>query len=113
MQLEKSLAESASALQQAVDLSMRGTYAYQSIKTAAELTVNCLSNDPNRRPPMEDVVWHLQYSIQAQQTWTSSGNLAFNSGNQGLNKLCIYVHDRTDVVLLESGSVPAALNCVI
>ncbi|CAO2829054.1 unnamed protein product [Amaranthus hypochondriacus] len=85
-ELERSLAESASALQQAVDPSMRGTYAYQSIKTAAELTVNCLSNDPNRRPPMEDVVWHLQYSIQAQQTWTSSGNLAFNSGNQGLNK---------------------------
>ncbi|XP_057530634.1 probable LRR receptor-like serine/threonine-protein kinase At1g14390 [Amaranthus tricolor] len=86
LELERSLAESASALQHAVDLSMRGTYAYQSIKTAVELALNCLSNEPSRRPPMEDVVWHLQYSIQAQQTWTSSGNLALHSGNQGLNK---------------------------
>lgn len=85
-ELERSLAESASALQHTIDLSMRGTYAYQSIKTASELTVNCLCNDPSRRPPMEDVVWHLQYSIQAQQTWTSSGNLALNSGNLGLHK---------------------------
>ncbi|XP_021746229.1 probable LRR receptor-like serine/threonine-protein kinase At1g14390 [Chenopodium quinoa] len=85
-ELERSLAESASALQRAVDLSMKGTYAYQSIKTAVELAANCLCSDPSRRPPMEDVVWHLQYSIQAQQTWTSSGNLALNSGNLGLQK---------------------------
>ncbi|KAL9226244.1 hypothetical protein vseg_002076 [Gypsophila vaccaria] len=85
-QLESGLAESASALQHAIDLEMRGTFAYQSVKTAAELTVSCLSSDPSRRPPMEDVLWHLQYSIQAQQAWTTSGNLALNSGNLGLQK---------------------------
>lgn len=85
-ELERSLTESTSALQHTIDLAMRGTYAYQSIKTAVELTLNCLYNDPSRRPPMEDVVWHLQYSIQAQQTWASSGNLALNSGNLGLHK---------------------------
>ncbi|KAK9750819.1 hypothetical protein RND81_02G224200 [Saponaria officinalis] len=84
LQLESGLAESASALQHAIDSEMRGTFAYQSVKTAAELTVSCLCNDPSRRPPMEDVVWHLQYSIQAQQAWTTSGNLALNSGNLGL-----------------------------
>lgn len=85
-ELERSLSESPTALQQAVDLSMRGTFAYQSLKTAVEITLNCLSDDPSRRPPMEDVVWHLQYSTQAQQAWTTSGNLALNSGNLGLHK---------------------------
>ncbi|KAH9606837.1 hypothetical protein KSS87_020245 [Heliosperma pusillum] len=86
LELESGLRESASALQQAIDLGMRGTFAYQSIKTATEITISCLSEDPSRRPPMEDVVWHLEYSIQAQQAWTTSGNLAFNSGNLGLHK---------------------------
>lgn len=85
-ELERSLTESPSALQQVVDLSMRGTFAYQSMKTAVEITVNCLCKDSNRRPPMEDIVWHLEYSIQAQQAWTTSGNLGLNSGNLGLHK---------------------------
>ncbi|KAJ8445445.1 hypothetical protein Cgig2_031258 [Carnegiea gigantea] len=86
LELERGLSESASALQLVVDLSMRGTFAYQSIKTATEITLSCLCKDPGRRPPMEDVVWHLQYSMQAQQAWTTSGNLALNSGNLGLHK---------------------------
>ncbi|XP_074309744.1 putative LRR receptor-like serine/threonine-protein kinase At1g14390 [Silene latifolia] len=86
LELESSLVESASALQKAIDLGMRGTFAYQSIKTATEITISCLNEDPSRRPPMEDVVWHLEYSIQAQQAWTTSGNLALNSGNLGLHK---------------------------
>ncbi|KAK9707277.1 hypothetical protein RND81_07G185900 [Saponaria officinalis] len=85
LQLESSLAESPSALQQVIDTAMKGTFAYQSVKTAAEITVNCLCKDLRRRPPMEDVVWHLEYSIQAQQAWTTSGNLALNSGNLGLH----------------------------
>ncbi|KAL9240877.1 hypothetical protein vseg_015048 [Gypsophila vaccaria] len=85
LQLEDSLAESSSGLQHVIDPAMRGTFAYQSVKTAAQITVNCLCKDPSRRPPMEDVVWHLEYSIQAQQAWTTSGNLALNSGNLGLH----------------------------
>lgn len=85
-ELERSLTESASSLQHAVDLSMRGTYAYQSLKTAVEITLTCLSKELRRRPPMEDVLWHLEYSVKAQQAWTTSGNLALNSGNLGLQK---------------------------
>ncbi|GAB2214088.1 hypothetical protein Droror1_Dr00018424 [Drosera rotundifolia] len=86
LELEKSLAAPASVLQQVVDSSMRGTFAYQSLRTAADITVNCLNKNPSMRPSMEDVLWHLQYSIQVQQTWTSSGNLGFTSGNLGMQK---------------------------
>ncbi|GAB4829197.1 hypothetical protein Ancab_018862 [Ancistrocladus abbreviatus] len=86
LELEKSLTESASALQQAVDRSLKGTFAYQSLKTSAEITINCLCKDSSRRPSMDDVLWNLQYSTQVQQTWTSSGNLGLNSGNLGLQK---------------------------
>ncbi|KAL8137687.1 hypothetical protein V2J09_003688 [Rumex salicifolius] len=83
--LERSLGESAAVLQQAVDTSLKGTFAYQSLRTAVEITINCLNKDPSMRPPMEDVLWYLQYSIQVQQSWTSSGNLGLNSGNLGMN----------------------------
>ncbi|GMH27604.1 hypothetical protein Nepgr_029447 [Nepenthes gracilis] len=75
LELQRSLAEPASALQEAVDQSLRGTFAHQSLKTAVEITINCLCEDPKKRPSMEDVLWNLQYSIQVQQAWTSSGNL--------------------------------------
>lgn len=84
-ELESSLGETAAVLQQAVDSSLRGTFAYQSLRTAIEITINCLNKDPSKRPSMEDVLWYLQYSIQVQQTWTSSGNLGLNSGNLGMN----------------------------
>ncbi|KAL8161530.1 hypothetical protein V2J09_013019 [Rumex salicifolius] len=84
-ELESSLGESATVLQQAVDSSLRGTFAYQSLRTATEITINCLNKEPSRRPSMEDVLWYLQYSIQVQQTWTSSGNLGLNSGNLSMH----------------------------
>ncbi|GAB2297253.1 hypothetical protein Dimus_031364 [Dionaea muscipula] len=86
LELERSLAGPASVLEQAVDSSLRGTFAYQSLRTAADITINCLSKDPSRRPSVEDVLWHLQYSIQVQQTWTSSGNLGLYTGNVDLQK---------------------------
>lgn len=75
LQLETSLAESPSRLRDAIDPSIRGTFAYDSLKTTVEITIKCLSRDPNSRPTIEDVLWHLQYSIQVQEEWTSSGNL--------------------------------------
>ncbi|KAL2559271.1 Leucine-rich repeat protein kinase family protein [Forsythia ovata] len=77
-QLERSLAESASKLRDLIDPSIRGTFAYESLKTVVQITINCLSKDPSRRPTVEDVLWHLQYSIQVQEGWTSSGNLSGN-----------------------------------
>ncbi|XP_075524431.1 putative LRR receptor-like serine/threonine-protein kinase At1g14390 isoform X1 [Primulina tabacum] len=81
-QLERSLAESPSKLRDLVDPSMYGTFAYESLKTFAQITVNCLCKDPIGRPTVEDVLWHLQYSVQVQEGWTKSGNLSGNiSGN--------------------------------
>lgn len=74
-QLEKCLAESPSKLRGAADPSVRGTYAYDSLRTTVEITMNCLCKDSARRPSIEDALWNLQYSIQVQDGWTSSGNL--------------------------------------
>lgn len=77
LQLEKTLAEPTSRLTELVDPSIRGTFGYESMKTAVEISRKCLYEDPSDRPTIEDVVWHLQYSIQVQEGWNStSGNLA-------------------------------------
>ncbi|TQD80519.1 hypothetical protein C1H46_033935 [Malus baccata] len=76
IQLEESLVEGPSTLREIVDSSMIGSFAYQSLKTAVEITVNCLSRDPSKRPSIDNVLWNLQYSIQVQDGWTSSGNLS-------------------------------------
>lgn len=75
-QLEMGLGESVSKLKDVTDLSIRGTFAYESLKTVAQITVNCLNEDANKRPSIEDILWHLQYSVQVQEGWTSSGNLS-------------------------------------
>lgn len=76
MQLEKSLAEGPSKLRGVIDPSIRGTFADESMKTTVEFAINCLSKDSTKRPSIEDVLWNLQYSIQVQEGWASSGNLA-------------------------------------
>ncbi|KAK3022894.1 hypothetical protein RJ639_046438 [Escallonia herrerae] len=74
-QLERNLAEAPEKLREAADPTMRGTFAYESLKTAVQITINCLSRDFSQRPSIEDVLWHMQYSIQVQEGWASSGNL--------------------------------------
>ncbi|XP_063940452.1 probable LRR receptor-like serine/threonine-protein kinase At1g14390 isoform X2 [Daucus carota subsp. sativus] len=76
VQLEMNLVESPATLREAVDPLIRGTFAYESLKTAVQISVNCLGEDSNNRPTIEDVLWHMQYSIQVQEGWTSSGNLS-------------------------------------
>ncbi|KAK4773870.1 hypothetical protein SAY87_028889 [Trapa incisa] len=73
---ERSLPEHPTQLRTATDPSIRGTYAYQSLKTAVEVAVNCLEKDSIKRPSIEDVLWNLQYSIQVQEGWTSSESLS-------------------------------------
>ncbi|GMJ13459.1 hypothetical protein like AT1G14390 [Hibiscus trionum] len=75
-QLEKGLAEGPSKMRSVIDPSIRGTFAYDSMKTTVQFAINCLSKDSTKRPSIEDVLWNLQYSIQVQEGWTSSGNLA-------------------------------------
>ncbi|CAN6885330.1 unnamed protein product [Brassica oleracea var. botrytis] len=74
LQLENGLREP-SVLRSLADPSVRGTYAYESLRTTVEFAINCLCEDQRKRPSIEDVVWNLQYTIQVQQGWTSSGNL--------------------------------------
>lgn len=89
LQVETSLAESPSKLRDLTDTCIRGTFAYDSLKTTVQIAINCLEKEPSRRPSVEDVLWHMQYSIQVQEGATNSGNLSGNlsgkiSGN--LNK---------------------------
>ncbi|KAL5761846.1 hypothetical protein ACOSP7_018110 [Xanthoceras sorbifolium] len=76
LQIEECLAEAPSKLRGVTDPSVRGTYAYDSLRTTVKITINCLSKDLTKRPSIEDVLWNLQYSIQVQEGWTSSGNLS-------------------------------------
>lgn len=76
LELEKGLADGQSRLRVAIDPSIQGSFAYQSLKTAVEITINCLCRDPSKRPSIDNVLWNLQYAIQVQEGWTSSGNLS-------------------------------------
>lgn len=76
LQMEKGLAEGPSKLKVFIDPSIRGSFAYESMRTAVQFAINCLCKDPSKRPSIEDVLWNLQYSIQVQEGWTSSGNLS-------------------------------------
>ncbi|CAH2037737.1 unnamed protein product [Thlaspi arvense] len=75
LQLENGLRDEPSVLRSLADPCVRGTYAYESLRTTVEFAMNCLCEDQRKRPSIEDVVWNLQYTIQVQQGWTSSGNL--------------------------------------
>ncbi|KAI5437570.1 probable LRR receptor-like serine/threonine-protein kinase At1g14390 [Lathyrus oleraceus] len=75
-ELERGLCESASpnALRSAIDPSLHGTYAHESLKTAVLITINCLSKAPRNRPSIEDVLWNLQYSMQVQEGRSSKAS---------------------------------------
>ncbi|XP_019423325.1 PREDICTED: probable LRR receptor-like serine/threonine-protein kinase At1g14390 [Lupinus angustifolius] len=75
-EVERGSSEAQSVLRSAIDPSLRGTYAYESMRTAVQITINCLSKFYTNRPSIEDVLWNLHYSMQVQESWTSSGNLS-------------------------------------
>lgn len=72
-ELERGLSEVASpiALKSAIDPSLHGTYTHESLKTAVQITINCLNKVPGNRPSIEDVIWNLQYSVQVQEARSS------------------------------------------
>ncbi|XP_010514050.1 PREDICTED: probable LRR receptor-like serine/threonine-protein kinase At2g02780 [Camelina sativa] len=75
LQLENGLRDEPSVLSSLADPSVKGSYAYESLRTTVEFAINCLCEDQTKRPSIEDVVWNLQYTIQVQQGWRpSSGN---------------------------------------
>ncbi|XP_022151084.1 probable LRR receptor-like serine/threonine-protein kinase At1g14390 [Momordica charantia] len=71
-ELESGLAEGLK-LRGFIDSSILGSFAFDSLKTTIQIAINCLSKDPSKRPSIEDVIWNLQYSMQVQEGWTSSG----------------------------------------
>ncbi|KAL1355097.1 probable LRR receptor-like serine/threonine-protein kinase At1g14390 [Arachis hypogaea] len=74
-ELERGLSEAASSTPRlTVDPSLRGIFVYESVKTALQITINCLSKVTINRPSIEDVLWNLQYSMQVQEARSSSGN---------------------------------------
>ncbi|KAD4983159.1 hypothetical protein E3N88_19830 [Mikania micrantha] len=75
-QLEIGLTESPTQLTEMADSSIRGTFAYESMKTAAQIAINCVNEDSSERPSIEDVLWNMQYSVQVQEGWNSSGSLS-------------------------------------
>ncbi|OVA13312.1 Protein kinase domain [Macleaya cordata] len=78
LELEGALTDASSQLllREVADPSLRGTFAFASLKTTAEITINCLSKDPSQRPSIEDILWHLQYSVQVQEGWMTSGEIS-------------------------------------
>lgn len=78
-ELLKSMNESPSKLGAIVDTAIRNTFAYDSLKRAVEIAINCVSKDSNERPSIDDVLWNLQYCIQIQDGWASSENLSTQS----------------------------------
>lgn len=76
LQLQKSLTDSPPDLRGIADPTIRGTFAVDSLRTAVEISLNCVSGDPNQRPSIDDVLWNLQYSAQIQDGWASSESLS-------------------------------------
>lgn len=79
VQLQKSLNESALKLGAVVDPTIRNTFAYDSLRRAAEIAIACISKDPKERPSIDDVLWNLQYCVQIQDGWASNESLSTQS----------------------------------
>ncbi|MED6147054.1 hypothetical protein PIB30_117445 [Stylosanthes scabra] len=74
-EMERGLLEGASSTPRlTVDPFLRGIYVQESVRTALQITINCLSKITINRPSVEDVLWNLQYSMQVQEARSSTGN---------------------------------------
>ncbi|XP_074558772.1 putative LRR receptor-like serine/threonine-protein kinase At1g14390 [Curcuma longa] len=73
-QLHASLLDSPADLKGLADPTIRGTFAVDSLRTAAEIALKCLLVDPSQRPSIDDVLWNLQYSAQIQDGWAMGEN---------------------------------------
>ncbi|KAK1311725.1 putative LRR receptor-like serine/threonine-protein kinase [Acorus calamus] len=76
VQMQESLTDGPVNLRMVTDIAIRGTFAYDSLRTAVEIALNCVSENVNKRPSIEDVLWNLQYSVQVQEGWAISENLS-------------------------------------
>ncbi|KAK1259700.1 putative LRR receptor-like serine/threonine-protein kinase [Acorus gramineus] len=71
VKMQQSLADGHAKLRTVTDTTIRGTFVYDSLRTAVEIALNCVSENVDKRPSIEDVLWNLQYSVQLQEGWAS------------------------------------------
>ncbi|XP_047074714.1 probable LRR receptor-like serine/threonine-protein kinase At1g14390 [Lolium rigidum] len=81
-QLSEALAEDPELLKDMADLTIRGTFAVDSLSKVTEIALNCTATDPSDRPSIDDVLWNLQYSMQVQDGWASSESLSLSVKSQ-------------------------------
>ncbi|KAI4352424.1 hypothetical protein L6164_006678 [Bauhinia variegata] len=62
-----------------VDPSLKGTIAPESLKKFSDLAMECLLDDGNQRPSMNEVVWGLEFALKLQE---SAENTTFNLQDQ-------------------------------
>jgi len=67
-QLSEALTEDQDRLKDMADPAIHGTFAVDSLRTVAEIALNCTASDPSDRPSIDDVLWNLQYSMQVTLT---------------------------------------------
>ncbi|KAJ8505686.1 hypothetical protein OPV22_006572 [Ensete ventricosum] len=74
--LQKILADNPANLKGLADPAIRENFALNSLRTVVEVSLSCISEDPEQRPSIDDILWNLQYSVQVQDGWGSSENLS-------------------------------------
>ncbi|GAA0139432.1 transmembrane signal receptor [Lithospermum erythrorhizon] len=52
-----------------VEQAIKSQCSNESLKTMIEICWRCLMNDPSERPPIEDILWNLQFAAQVQDGW--------------------------------------------
>ncbi|XP_042412240.1 probable inactive leucine-rich repeat receptor-like protein kinase At3g03770 isoform X1 [Zingiber officinale] len=79
-EFEESILADGTAGRSIVDPLIRRQCCDESLKTVAEICLRCLSEEPTKRPSVEDVLWNLQFAVQVQESWrTGSSQSSANS----------------------------------
>ncbi|MFX6573725.1 hypothetical protein ABTG52_12210, partial [Acinetobacter baumannii] len=52
-----------------VDPAINNSCSGESLRTMIGICCRCLVKDPAERPSIEDVLWHLQFAAQVQDSW--------------------------------------------
>lgn len=68
-QVQASLALDENGRRSIIDPAIDKTCVDESLKTVMEICIRCLSIEPTERPPVEDILWNLQFAAQVQDAW--------------------------------------------
>ncbi|KAI4353145.1 hypothetical protein L6164_002115 [Bauhinia variegata] len=60
--------QSEGKIDQTVDPSLKETIAPESLKTFTDLAMDCLLDNGNQRPPMNEVLWGLKFALKLQES---------------------------------------------